>query len=168
MSKPTCSLTSSSMLTEDYTHTGSIFAASAVPGPLGTFLNRQGQSEVLVVDEDGGLVIFRVSRCAPHSRVAKRLKDLTTKTVVSFARHFKTCDYVGPSADTNAAELEPRDINEHSRRPHLSQGHLSLPITQSPSRPYWGTSYSYSERNILCLIPQLLMPFLNSSSRPTV
>jgi hypothetical protein len=112
MSKPTYSLIGSSMLTEDYIHTDSILASSAAPAPLATFLNRQGQSEVLVVYEDGGLVIFSVSRCAPHSRVAKRLKDLTTKTVVSSVRHFKTCDYVGPSADTNAAELEPRDINE--------------------------------------------------------
>jgi hypothetical protein len=100
------------MLTEDYNHTDSILAASAAPAPLGTFLNRQGQPEVLVVYEDGGFVIFSVSRCAPHLRGAKRLKDPTTKTVVSSARHFKTCDDVGPSADTDAAEPEPRDINE--------------------------------------------------------
>ena len=55
MSKPTYTLTCSSMLTEDYIHTDSILASSSAPAPLATFLNGQGQSEALVVFEDGEL-----------------------------------------------------------------------------------------------------------------
>jgi Tectonin domain len=55
MSNTTYSLTYSSMLTEDFIHTDSILASSAAPAPLATFLNSQGQSEALVVFDDGEL-----------------------------------------------------------------------------------------------------------------
>jgi hypothetical protein len=55
MSKPVCSLSYSSMLTEDYIHTDSILASAKATAPLATFLNGQGQSEALVVFDDGEL-----------------------------------------------------------------------------------------------------------------
>jgi hypothetical protein len=55
MSKPVYSLSYSSMLTEDYLHTDSILASAKATSPLATFLNGQGQSEALVVFDDGEL-----------------------------------------------------------------------------------------------------------------
>jgi hypothetical protein len=51
----TYTLTHSSMLAEDYLHTDSILASATASKPLATFLNSQGQSEALVVYEDGEL-----------------------------------------------------------------------------------------------------------------
>jgi hypothetical protein len=55
MSKPVYSLSYSSMLTEDCIHTDSILASAKATAPLATFLNGQGQSEALVVFDDGEL-----------------------------------------------------------------------------------------------------------------
>jgi hypothetical protein len=43
------------MLTEDYIHTDSILASAKATAPLATFLNGQGQSEALVLFDDGEL-----------------------------------------------------------------------------------------------------------------
>ena len=55
LSQETYSLAYSSMLTEDYMHTDVILASPTASAPLATFLNRDGQSEALVVFDDGEL-----------------------------------------------------------------------------------------------------------------
>jgi hypothetical protein len=52
---PTYTLTYNSNLTEDYIHTDAILASPTAPSPLATFLNSQGQSEALVIYNDGEL-----------------------------------------------------------------------------------------------------------------
>ncbi|MGO9935342.1 MAG: hypothetical protein ACLPV8_26490, partial [Steroidobacteraceae bacterium] len=48
-------LTYSSKLTEDFVHAESILASPTAPSPLATFVNPSGQSEALVIHDDGEL-----------------------------------------------------------------------------------------------------------------
>jgi RHS repeat-associated protein len=55
MATSTYSLAFNSKLTEDYVHGDSILASSSATAPLATFVNAQGQSEALLIQEDGEL-----------------------------------------------------------------------------------------------------------------
>jgi hypothetical protein len=55
MSSATYSLTFNSKLTEDYIHKESILGSGSARSPMATFVNAQGQSEALLINDDGEL-----------------------------------------------------------------------------------------------------------------
>jgi hypothetical protein len=52
---PTYSVVASSKLSEDYIHAASMLASASAPSPLASFLNSTGQSEALLIHDDGEL-----------------------------------------------------------------------------------------------------------------
>jgi hypothetical protein len=52
---PTYTLAYNTQLTEDYIHAESILASSTAASPLARFVNASGQSEALVIHDDGEL-----------------------------------------------------------------------------------------------------------------
>src|ERR1700710_579303 len=52
---PTYSIVASSKLSEDYIHSAAMLASASATSPLASFLNSTGQSEALLIHDDGEL-----------------------------------------------------------------------------------------------------------------
>src|ERR1700733_6047296 len=55
---PTYTVVASSKLSEDYIHSSSMLASASATSPLASFLNSSGQSEALLIHDDGELCHF--------------------------------------------------------------------------------------------------------------